>query len=260
MINGSVPPARRQEIVEEFDAAEPGSVLVAQIQSGGTSMNIQCASVVVFCEPQYKPSIENQAVSRAYRMGQTRSVLAFRLLCENTVDEHILQIIRSKQQIFDAFADKSSAAAAAAEQDIAVDDKGMGKIIEEEIERIKAENPGLAAQVEREMEEARESGLSVNDEGTARAGTRAEGVAHLPASRPRRVTGATRQASTRPASRPKPTVDTLPAASAGVRADSAVRPAAIKMMPRFCPNCGNAFSPGTKFCCYCGAKLPSPAP
>ena len=119
MINGSVPPAKRQEIVEEFDAAEPGSVLVAQIQSGGTGMNIQCASVVVFCEPQYKPSIENQAVSRAYRMGQTRSVLAFRLLCENTVDEHILEIIRDKQKIFDAFADKSSAAAAAAEQDIA---------------------------------------------------------------------------------------------------------------------------------------------
>ena len=204
MINGSVPPARRQEVVEEFEATEPGSVLVAQIQSGGTGMNIQCASVVVFCEPQYKPSIENQAVSRAYRMGQTRSVLAFRLLCENTVDERILQIIRDKQKIFDAFADKSSAAAAAAEHDIAVDDKGMGKIIEEEIERIKAENPELAAQVEREMEETRESGLGVDDEGAARTGTRAEGVAHVPASRPRRATSATRQASTRPASRPKP--------------------------------------------------------
>lgn len=266
LINGSVPPARRQEIVEEFDASEPGSVLVAQIQSGGTGMNIQCASVVVFCEPQYKPSIENQAVSRAYRMGQTRSVLAFRLLCENTVDEHILEIIRSKQQIFDAFADKSSAAAAAAEQDIAVDDKGMGKIIEEEIERIKAENPGLAAQVEREMEEARELGLDIDGEGAASAGAHAEGVAYVPASRPRRAMGVTRQASTRPASRPKPAVDTLPAASVGTheggtpRPSSAIRPAAVKMAPRFCPNCGNAFSPGTKFCCYCGAKLPSPAP
>ena len=225
-------------------------------------MNIQCASVVVFCEPQYKPSIENQAVSRAYRMGQTRSVLAFRRLCENPVDERILEIIRSKQQVFDAFADKSSAAAAAAAEDIAVDDKGVGKIIEEEIERIKAENPGLAAQVEREMKEARESGLDVDDEGAVRAGTRAEGVAHVPASRPRRVTGAMRQASTRPASRPKPAVDTLPAASIGTHEDgaphpsSAVRPAAARMSPRFCPNCGNEFSRGTKFCCYCGAKLP----
>ena len=139
----------------------------------------------------------------------------------------------------------------------------MGKIIEEEIERIKAENPELAAQVEREMAEARESGLDIDDEGAARAGTRAEGIAHVPASRPRRAMGVTRQASTRPASHPKPAVDTLPAVSAGTheggapRPSSAVRPAAVKMAPRFCPNCGNEFSPGTKFCCYCGAKLPS---
>lgn len=266
LINGSVPPARRQEIVEEFDSAEPGSVLVAQIQSGGTGMNIQCASVVVFCEPQYKPSIENQAVSRAYRMGQTRNVLAFRLLCENTVDERILEIIRNKQQIFDAFADKSSAAAAAAEQDIAVDDKGVGKIIEEEIERIKAENPELAAQVEREMAEARAAGLDVDDEDEVIAGTYAEGITYTPASRPRRTTGAKRSANTRPPSRPKPAADAKPTASASVHADStphpssAVRPAAVKMAPRFCPNCGNEFSPGTKFCCYCGTKLPSSAP
>ena len=150
--------------------------------------------------------------------------------------------------------------AAAAEHDIAVDDKGMGKIIEEEIERIKAENPELAAQVEREMEETRESGPGVDDEGAARAGTRAEGVAHVPASRPRRVMGATRQASTRPASRPKPAASVGAHEGGTPRPSSAVRQAAVKMAPRFCPNCGNEFSPGTKFCCYCGAKLPSPAP
>ena len=60
-INGSVPPARRQEILDEFDAAPAGSVLLAQIQSGGTGLNIQSASVVVICEPQFKPSTENQA-------------------------------------------------------------------------------------------------------------------------------------------------------------------------------------------------------
>ncbi len=144
VINGSVPPVKRQEIVESFDSAKPGSVLVSQIQAGGTGMNIQSASIVVFCEPQYKPSVENQAVSRAYRMGQTRNVLAFRLLCQNTVDEKLLAIIRKKQAVFDAFADKSSAAAAAAAEAIAVDDAGMGKIIEEEIERIKAKNRASA--------------------------------------------------------------------------------------------------------------------
>lgn len=83
-INGSVTPQRRQEIIDEFDKAPAGTVLVAQIQAGGTGLNIQSASVVILCEPQFKPSIENQAISRAYRMGQTRNVLVYRLLCEDT--------------------------------------------------------------------------------------------------------------------------------------------------------------------------------
>lgn len=131
-INGSVTPQRRQEIIDEFDSAVAGTVLAAQIQSGGTGLNIQSASVVVICEPQFKPSIENQAISRAYRMGQTRNVLVYRLLCEITVDEKIMSKLESKQAIFDAFADKS----AAADKSIELDDKSFGDIIKEEIARI----------------------------------------------------------------------------------------------------------------------------
>ena len=109
-ITGSVAPNRRQEIIDEFDKAPAGASLVAQIQSGGTGLNIQSASVVIMCEPQLKPSIENQAISRAYRMGQARSVLVYRLLCDDTVDERIMDILRAKQKEFDAFADESKAA------------------------------------------------------------------------------------------------------------------------------------------------------
>ena len=135
-ITGAVPPARRQEIIDEYEKAPDGAVLVAQIQSGGTGLNIQSASVVVICEPQFKPSIENQAVSRAYRMGQTRSVLVYRLLCDDTVDEKITDLLESKQAVFDAFADDS----AAAEETLSIDDAGFGNIINEEIERINAKN------------------------------------------------------------------------------------------------------------------------
>lgn len=131
-INGSVSPQRRQEIIDEFDNAPAGSVLVAQIQSGGTGLNIQSASVVVICEPQFKPSIENQAISRAYRMGQSRNVLVYRLLCEDTIDERITELLEQKQAIFDAFADKS----VSAQQSLEIDDKSFGDIISGEIERI----------------------------------------------------------------------------------------------------------------------------
>lgn len=65
-------------------------------------LNIQAASVVVLCEPQFKPSIENQTISRAYRMGQTRKVFVHRLLCKDTIDERIMQILANKQRIFDS--------------------------------------------------------------------------------------------------------------------------------------------------------------
>lgn len=108
LITGSVSPQRRQEIVDQFTQAESGAVLVSQVQAGGTGLNIQSASVIIFCEPQIKPSIENQAISRAYRMGQVRDVLVYRLLADDTIDERIMDILRSKQELFDNFADESA--------------------------------------------------------------------------------------------------------------------------------------------------------
>lgn len=106
-VTGAVTPQKRQQIVDDFTAAAPGAVLAAQIQAGGTGLNIQAASMVILCEPQLKPSIENQAISRAYRMGQVRNVLVFRLLCENSIDERIMELLESKQEIFDNFAEES---------------------------------------------------------------------------------------------------------------------------------------------------------
>ena len=134
-INGSVSPARRQEIIDEFNKAPAGQVLAAQIIAGGTGLNIQAASVVILCEPQLKPSIENQAISRAYRMGQARNVLVYRLLADDTIDEKITNLLAEKQTIFDAFADKS-AAAESTEADVEIDAASLGNIIQEEIDRI----------------------------------------------------------------------------------------------------------------------------
>ena len=85
-----------------------GSVLVAQIQAGGTGLNIQAASIVIFCEPQIKPSLENQALSRVYRMGQVRNVLVYHLLCPETIDEAMLDLLYRKQNEFNIFAHESS--------------------------------------------------------------------------------------------------------------------------------------------------------
>ena len=143
-ISGSTPLNKRQQIIDSFDAAPAGSVLVAQIQSGGTGLNIQSASVVVLCEPQYKPSIENQAISRAYRMGQSRNVLVYRLLCKDTIDERIMSILERKQGDFNAFADKSAAAEADMQNELEVKQEQLNAMFDEEIKRLESLMPSLA--------------------------------------------------------------------------------------------------------------------
>ena len=149
VITGAVPPEQRQAMIDEFAEAPFGSALVCQVQAGGTGLNIQCASVIIFCEPQLKPSIEQQAIGRAYRMGQVRDVMVHRLLCEDTVDEKILDILREKQTQFDHFADESEAGA----EMMKLEERSMMK----EIIRAEQERLGEEQQAEEADAQQRES-------------------------------------------------------------------------------------------------------
>lgn len=129
VISGAIAPAKRQEIIDGFTGMTVGGVLLSQIQAGGTGLNIQAANVVIFCEPQLKPSIEEQAIARAYRMGQNNTVMVHRLLNVNTVDEQILVLLREKRDLFDAFADKSESG------EESLNSLGIKKLVEEEKKR-----------------------------------------------------------------------------------------------------------------------------
>ena len=106
-ITGAVSSAQRQEILDIFKSSEQKHVLVSQIQAGGVGLNIQSASIVIFCEPQIKPTLETQAIARAYRMGQTQKVFVYRLLTENSIDERMMEMLDTKQQVFDDYAKDS---------------------------------------------------------------------------------------------------------------------------------------------------------
>ena len=107
-ISGAVSAGRRQEIIDEFSSAAGGGVLISQIQAGGEGLNIQAASVVVICEPQLKPSLEVQAIARAYRMGQQRSVQVHRLLSDEGVDPRVVELLSEKTKVFDEYARESA--------------------------------------------------------------------------------------------------------------------------------------------------------
>lgn len=117
-LTGAVPPAARQALIDDFVDAAPGAVLVAQVQAGGTGINLQAASVVVLCEPQLTPTREAQAVARAHRMGQVRTVVVHRLLAQGAVDERIVERLAVKDRVFAEYVRDSAVAAAPAAVDV----------------------------------------------------------------------------------------------------------------------------------------------
>jgi superfamily II DNA or RNA helicase len=138
-ISGSVPAARRQQLVDDFTQAPGHAVLLSQIEAGGVGLNLQAASLVILCEPQVKPTVEHQAVARVHRMGQIRTVQVHRMLATDSVDDRLLTILKNKDRLFDAFA-RRSALADATPDAIDISDASLARrIVEEEQRRLATE-------------------------------------------------------------------------------------------------------------------------
>lgn len=107
-------------------------MLLSQIQAGGVGLNMQSASVVIICEPQIKPTMEHQAVARAHRMGQIRTVQVHRLLVADSVDERMLDILARKERLFDLYARRSDVAETTPDAVDVSDGALARRIVEEE--------------------------------------------------------------------------------------------------------------------------------
>lgn len=107
-ISGQISIPKRTKVLDEFSQKPGHSVLIAQITSAGTGLNIQAASVVILMEPQFKPSIEQQAIARAHRMGQKNVVKVHRLIAEDTVDEQLYRLVNGKNKLVTLYADESN--------------------------------------------------------------------------------------------------------------------------------------------------------
>ncbi|WP_339181997.1 DEAD/DEAH box helicase [Oceanobacillus sp. FSL W7-1293] len=137
VITGDVSNHKRQEIIDAFTADEAGSVLVSQITAGGVGVNIQAANVVVLCEPQWKPTMEEQAISRAYRMGQSRNVVVYRLLTEESIDVAMLDVLGEKANLFNLFVKESDTASRILDEQEQEEEEAsiQKKVLEQEKER-----------------------------------------------------------------------------------------------------------------------------
>ena len=98
-------------MIEEFQAGEGAGALVLSLKAGGTGLNLTAASHVVLYDRWWNPAVEDQARDRAWRIGQTRTVICHRLVCPGTVDERVEEVVAGKRRIADLVLPKSSSLA-----------------------------------------------------------------------------------------------------------------------------------------------------
>ena len=109
--HGGLARGARDKLVEEFQNGEGPGALVLSLKAGGTGLNLTAASHVVLYDRWWNPAVEDQARDRAWRIGQTRTVVSHRLVCPGTVDERVEEVVAGKRHIADLVLPKSSSLA-----------------------------------------------------------------------------------------------------------------------------------------------------
>ncbi|KAF2096253.1 hypothetical protein NA57DRAFT_11514, partial [Rhizodiscina lignyota] len=86
-IDGESPLPRRQKILDDFGRLNTTPVLIMTTGVGAFGLNLTSANRIFLVEPQWNPSVENQAIARAQRLGQDRSVIVTRYMVEDTIEQ-----------------------------------------------------------------------------------------------------------------------------------------------------------------------------
>lgn len=105
---GSLSPTRRAEVVHRFMTDPTYKALLLSLRAGGVGLNLQAASYVFHLDRWWNPAIEDQADSRAHRMGQPYPVTIFRYISADTIEERIDAILKTKRKLFTDLVDDVS--------------------------------------------------------------------------------------------------------------------------------------------------------
>ena len=90
---------QRGEVVQAFHDCKEPAVFLLSLKAAGTGLNLTSASYVVLYDPWWNPAVEAQAIDRTHRIGQDRTVIAYRLVTQGTVEEKIWRLQQSKAQL-----------------------------------------------------------------------------------------------------------------------------------------------------------------
>jgi superfamily II DNA or RNA helicase len=110
-LDGSMTAAARQTQIDRFQETADAPVFLLSLKAGGTGLNLTGADIVVHFDPWWNPAAEAQATDRAHRIGQTRTVTSYKLICAETVEENVLALQQEKRALLAGVFEASDAAA-----------------------------------------------------------------------------------------------------------------------------------------------------
>jgi len=92
----------RLEQVDSFNNSPDIPIFLISLKAGGTGLNLTSADYVIHYDPWWNPAVESQATDRTHRIGQTRQVFSYKLICQNSVEEKILKLQDMKRGVAEA--------------------------------------------------------------------------------------------------------------------------------------------------------------
>lgn len=101
-LHGGVKQEDRQPAVREWSVAEKPGAIVCMLQVAGVGLNMTAARNILFLDKLFVPGLNQQAIDRAHRIGQSESqpVMVHEYLCRNTIESRVNQILKSKKKLF----------------------------------------------------------------------------------------------------------------------------------------------------------------
>jgi SNF2 family DNA or RNA helicase len=99
--DGQTPPEQRAAMVQQFQDPDNHhtAVFLISLKAGNAGLTLTAADYVFLFDPWWNTAVEQQAIDRTHRIGQTKSVFAYKLICKNTIEEKIIQLQQKKKQL-----------------------------------------------------------------------------------------------------------------------------------------------------------------
>jgi SNF2 family DNA or RNA helicase len=90
----------RGDLIKRFQTDQSVSVFLISLKAGGFGLNLTSADYCILLDPWWNPAVERQAIDRTHRIGQTKSVVVYRLIAKETIEEKVLALQQKKQKLF----------------------------------------------------------------------------------------------------------------------------------------------------------------